>query len=132
MTGVMLDTSAYSAFVRDHAEIVTAIREAEEIVVNPIVLGELASGFLGGRRNAENREKLNRFLTADRVRVVSVDSQTADFYSVIKNYLKSTGKALGANDVWIAATAMQYGLKLLTTDTGFQSVPQVFAECFDV
>jgi predicted nucleic acid-binding protein len=37
---LLVDTSAYSAFMRGHGEIKAALQEADEIFVNSIVLGE--------------------------------------------------------------------------------------------
>lgn len=37
---VLLDTSAYSAFMKGHPEVKLALQEADEISLNPIVLGE--------------------------------------------------------------------------------------------
>jgi predicted nucleic acid-binding protein len=36
---LLVDTSAYSAFMRGHGEIKAALQEADEIFVNSIVLG---------------------------------------------------------------------------------------------
>jgi predicted nucleic acid-binding protein len=41
MTRLLLDSSAYIAFKKQHPEIVETLPQAEEIWVSPIVLGEL-------------------------------------------------------------------------------------------
>jgi predicted nucleic acid-binding protein len=61
---LLADTSAYSAFMRGHAAIKSSLQRADEIVVNAIVLGELAAGFIKGRRRAKNQEELSRFLSS--------------------------------------------------------------------
>lgn len=43
---VLLDTSAYSAFMRGHPIAKDTLQQADYIVFNPIVLGELRAGFL--------------------------------------------------------------------------------------
>lgn len=43
MSGILLDTSAYSAFMRGHPAIKLFIQRSEQIKVTPIVLGELIS-----------------------------------------------------------------------------------------
>ena len=58
-----------------------------------------------------------------------LDEETAERYAVIAAYLQSQGTPIPTNDLWIAATAMQYGLKLLTTDTHYQRVPQIIVGC---
>lgn len=41
----MLDTLAYSAFMKGHADVKLALQKADEIVLNPVILGELKAGF---------------------------------------------------------------------------------------
>lgn len=122
---VCLDTSAYSAFRKGHQQVVDVLQRAEEIVVNTVVLGELLSGFRAGSRFQENREQLESFLRSPRVEIVKLDEETALRYSEIFVYLRSQGKPIPTNDVWIAASAMQLGLQVLTTDAHFERVPQV-------
>jgi predicted nucleic acid-binding protein len=38
---------------------------------------------------------------------------------------------LPSNDVWLAATAMQHGLRVLTLDRHFLDIPQVLVELFE-
>jgi len=40
--------------------------------------------------------------------ILSCDQHTAKIYGEIKSGLKSIGKPIPENDIWIAATAMQY------------------------
>ena len=84
---LLVDTSAYSAFMRGHAGIKSSLQRADEIVVNAIVLGELAAGFIKGRRRRKNQEELNRFLSSPRVKAVDVTEETAERYGVILNSL---------------------------------------------
>ena len=126
---VMLDTSAYSAYLRENAEVKQALQEADEIYLNPVVLGELYAGFAHGGREKKNRDILREFLVSPRVEVLVLDEETAERYTAIITYLWSNGPPIPTNDLWIAATAMQYGLKLITTDSHFQKVPQIIVEC---
>jgi len=126
---VMLDTSAYSAYLRENAEVKQALQEADEIYLNPVVLGELYAGFAHGGREKKNRDILREFLVSPRVEVLVLDEETAERYTAIITYLWSKGTPIPTSDLWIAATAMQYGLKLITTDSHFQKVPQIIVEC---
>jgi tRNA(fMet)-specific endonuclease VapC len=129
---VMLDTSAYSAYLRGNAEAKQTLQEADEIYLNPVVLGELYTGFARGHREKKNREIFRQFCESPRVQVAVIDEETAERYSAILTYLWSKGMLLPTNDLWIAATAMQYGLKLITTDGHFRNVPQIIVECCTV
>lgn len=43
----------------------------------------------------------------------------------IERALRRAGKPIPTNDIWIAASAMQHGLVVLTTDEHFDHIPQV-------
>ena len=126
--GILLDTSAYIAFLKGHPGVKQAIQKADEINLNPMVLGELLAGFMKGRREARNREILQEFMESPRVRLRAIDEETSERYAAIFNYLRGQGTPIPTNDLWIAATAMQFGLRVVTTDRHFQQVPQIIAE----
>jgi len=131
VTRIFLDTSAYSAFKRGHDQIRHRIQEASLIQLNPVVLGELQAGFLKGTRLAENRAELGKFLASPRSAVVPIDEETAERYAVIYDALRQAGNPIPTNDIWIAASAMQHGSVLLTTDPHFRSVAQIVAEILE-
>ena len=127
---LLVDTSAYSGFMRGHPEIKVAIQEADEIYVNSIVLGELGAGFIKGRRRRRNEAELKRFLGSPRVKLVDVTEDTAERYAVILNSLWRAGTPIPTNDIWIAASAMEHGLEVLTTDDHYQKVSQILVKYF--
>jgi tRNA(fMet)-specific endonuclease VapC len=129
---VMLDTSAYSAYLRGNDDVKHALGGADEIYLNPVVLGELYAGFAHGGREKRNRDILREFLDSPRVQIAVIDEETAERYAAIITYLWSKGTPIPTNDLWIAASAMQYGLKLITTDSHFRNVPQVIVEWCNV
>ena len=131
MSRVLLDTSAYSAFMRGHEAITAGLQRADEISLNPIILGELQAGFLAGRHRPRNERQLETFRSSPRVRVVEVDADTAGRYAVIVHALRSTGTPVPTNDIWIAATAMQHGLRLITTDAHYRHIVQVIVDYFE-
>ena len=130
MTRLLLDTSAYSAFMRGHPDVKLALQEADEICVNPVILGELLAGFMRGKRRRKNEEELRTFLVSPRARVLGVNEETAERYAVILNSPWNAGTPIPTNDIWIAASAMQHGLHLLTTDAHYQSVSQIIVDYF--
>jgi predicted nucleic acid-binding protein len=132
MTAVIVDTSAYSASRKGHAGLAEALRVAELVAVNAVVVGELLAGFQGGSRRRENEADLARFLSNPRVSLLPIDRETAERYAAISNSLREAGTPIPTNDVWIAASAMQHGLTLVTTDAHFLKVPQVLVRYFEV
>jgi tRNA(fMet)-specific endonuclease VapC len=131
MKSLLLDTSAYSAFMRGHEDVVMEFRLADNLVLNPIVLGELHSGFAAGGQQKKNEAELQAFLDSPRVRLVTMDEETSVFYATIYAGLRKAGKPIPTNDLWIAASAMQHGLVLLTLDSHFEHVSQVIIRLYE-
>ncbi|HWQ68987.1 MAG TPA: type II toxin-antitoxin system VapC family toxin [Patescibacteria group bacterium] len=128
MMRVLVDTSAYSAFMRGHPEVKLAIQRADQIYLSPVILGELLAGFIRGGRQKKNQKELQAFLESPRVTLVSVDEETAERYAVILNALWRAGTPIPTNDIWIAASAMQHGLHLLTTDPHYRKIVHIIVD----
>lgn len=122
---LLLDTSAYSAFMRGHPEVKLALQRADSIFLNPVVLGELHSGFLCGTRLRRNQEELGRLLASPRVGILEITKETAIRYAFILTTLRRAGTPVPTNDLWIAATAMEHGLSVLTLAAHYLRIPQV-------
>lgn len=125
MTRLLVDTSAYTAFMRGHEKVVASMRETDEIFLSATVVGELQAGFMNGSRRAKNESELERFLASPRVAILDVDEETAQRYAVIYSALRTAGTPIPTNDLWIAASAMQFGLPLLTFDAHFKRIHQI-------
>jgi len=122
MRHIVMDTNAYVAFKRGDADILAVLRRAERILLPAVVLGELLAGFAAGSREAVNREELARFLESHRVATLSVTEATADHYALIFASLRSKGRPIPSNDLWIAACTLEHGAALLTLDAHFSEV----------
>ena len=122
MRPLLVDTNAYSAFMRGDVAIVEAIAHAAELRLNTVVLGELLGGFAAGNREATNREELSRFLASPRVVVLPLAANTADSYALVYSGLRRLGQPIPSNDLWIAASALEHGCGLLTLDAHFRHI----------
>ena len=122
MARSLIDTNAYAALMAGDVEIARELGRSEAILVSPVVIGELLDGFLGGARMAENRAILERFRGKPRTILVPITESTAEWFAEIKRMLKRKGSPIPMNDVWIAASCMEHGARLLTFDAHFSSI----------
>lgn len=117
-----LDTNAYGAFVAGSAALVHEVGNAARVGLPLIVLGELRFGFLLGSKLRESTASLDRFLAGPRVELLRPDEGTAAEFAETAALLRSSGRPVQQNDVWIAALCKQHDFVLATRDRGFENV----------
>lgn len=122
---ICLDTNAYGAFKRGHAQIQGLLEEAEEVFVPVIVLGELYAGFAIGTRERTNLRELEEFLRKPGVTIAETSQAVAERYGGLVKTLRAIGMPIPTNDVWIAATAMEAGARVVSLDDHFARIPAV-------
>lgn len=125
---LLLDTSAYSLFKRGHPGSLEALRSATFIGLTAVVLGELLSGFALGRREARNRQELVEFLASPRINVLPMGLETAERFALIHRAMREAGRPVPTHDLWIAASAMEHGLRVLTADEHYRWIPMILSE----
>jgi tRNA(fMet)-specific endonuclease VapC len=123
MRRALIDTNIYSLAMRGEPDVVDRLQQLDELGFSVVSLGELLAGFRAGSREAKNRQQVGLFLDSPRVRLLTIDEETADFYAVIVLALKRAGTPIPTNDIWIAAVAQRHGLPVYTRDAHFQAVP---------
>jgi tRNA(fMet)-specific endonuclease VapC len=122
---IVLDTSAYSHFRANHAEVLNRIAAADIVYLPTIVLGELEAAFRQGRRAADNRAKLEAFLQEDFVGTLPVSLDDARRYGEIFAELRAAGTPIPVNDIWIAAATIDAGAELITFDSDFDRIARL-------
>ena len=120
---VLLDTNRLSDALAEDDDVLELLETAEAIYVPVIVLGEIRSGFLHGKRRAANETRLQWFLAQDGVEALAIEPGVAHRYAEIHDSLRRRGKPIPTNDLWIAALAVEHGLMLYTRDAHFEAVP---------
>jgi len=120
MTGVILDTNAYTAFMGNNPDIVGIIQRVDEIILPSIVIGELLAGFSAGTREHQNREELHEFLSFSRVVKTGITDITAMHYAKAYLSLRKKGAPVPTNDLWIMAVALEFGYGVCSFDKHFR------------
>jgi toxin FitB len=98
------------------SRILAWLRQHEaEIVVDPVILGEIRFGILLLRRGAR-RDRLERWFDAGvgRIHCISWDVATGLRWAQLLAELRARGRAMPVKDSLIAATALTYRLPLVT------------------
>lgn len=124
---LVFDTSAFSKILSedDEAIRVAGRREFTDYVLPLAADAELRFGFKLGNREQAN---LNGYVPIKQtypVRIVAPDQETSCIYAELAASCRKRGVSINQNDLWIAATCVQIGGRLLTFDKDFSRVPQV-------
>lgn len=119
---LLLDSNAYSHLKRGHRRIADLIRGAEEILLPAVVVGELLYGFRKGARFEQNVREMHAFLAHPSVTFTPASLATADKYAEIAVLLRTKGRPIPSNDIWVAAHAMETGAELVSYDRHFDEV----------
>jgi len=125
MTGskCLLDTSIIIHAFKNNPGIISQLHTFSEIFVPSIVAGELYYGAYCSANVQKHLNQTNQFLQD--YTILSPDLATGDLYGSIKSALKSKGKPIPENDIWIAAIAIQFSLPLFTADKHFKAIDKI-------
>lgn len=122
---IALDTNCYSDLCRGDAGLAAVVATAQTVYLPIVVVGELRAGFASGIRARSNERTLQRFLAKPGVDILFATEATTHHYATLFVQLRAQGTPIPANDLWIAALALENGLALVTRDEHFASIPQL-------
>lgn len=117
---MILDTNGLSALAEGDDALRPILREAVEVSVPVIVLGEFRYGVAQSRHRARYERWLAEYLPG--FRILDIDERTTIPYSAVRAELKRAGTPIPANDAWIAALCRQHSLPVISRDRHFDAV----------
>ena len=122
MTGnnFLVDTNIVIEVFKGNKEIADYLYKLSEIFIPSIALGELYTGINRVSNREKHLKRLNDFLKL--TTILNVDGDTSVIYGELIADLYKLGKPIPTNDVWIAATAIQHNLTLLSSDKHFEKI----------
>jgi len=118
---VILDTNALSAFIDGQETVAARLSVETRVAIPVIVLGEFRYGINGSRHRGAYERWLEEHLPE--FEILTVTEPTTLAYARVRVSLKKLGRPIPANDVWIAALALQHRLPVLSRDEDFDVVP---------
>jgi len=118
MTRYLLDTNAWIEALRGNKKIEAKLAQLApaQIILSPVVEGELVLGALKGSHREANIELLEAI--GRQTARIPINESVAKIYGEIRAALESKGRSIGSNDYWIAAQAMAIGCVLVSANTG--------------
>jgi tRNA(fMet)-specific endonuclease VapC len=117
---VLLDTNIVIGLFAGEKNITEAVSKSEEIFISSIVLGELYFGARKSMNFSGNASRIDEFALDNFI--LNCDDNTAKEYGRIKDGLRKKGTPIPENDIWIAASACQHHLTLVTRDAHFSEI----------
>ena len=117
---VALDTNALSAFADGNDALGAVLMPFRGLALPVAVLSEYRYGLLGSKRRVRLEEWLDELL--GEIRVLETTVRTTAAYAHVRHQLRAAGTPIPENDVWIAATAIEHDLPLVTRDKHFKVV----------
>lgn len=116
----LADTSLFVA--REGGRAVDVSRLPEQLAVSVVTLGELRAGVLAASDVTSRARRLETLQAAEGLQAVSVDTDVAAAWAVLRLTLRDAGRAMKANDSWIAATALALGIPVVTQDLDYDGI----------
>ncbi|PDW01672.1 type II toxin-antitoxin system VapC family toxin [Candidatus Viridilinea mediisalina] len=116
----LLDTNIIIALWANDAAVIRQLAAMNEVFLPVIVVGELYYGAQKSAWSARNIARIDEFVAKSRI--LPCDLVTAQQYGAIKNRLRTKGKPIPENNLWIAALSMQYHLVLVSRDDHFNHI----------
>jgi len=116
----LLDTNISIAFLSGERAVVDQVDDVDAYFVSSIIAGEMFYGASYSANVDENIRRIESFLGD--AELVACDEGTSRLYGEIKASLRRKGRPIPDNDIWIAASAKQHSLELVTRDGHFEEV----------
>jgi tRNA(fMet)-specific endonuclease VapC len=107
-----------------------AERSRTSFCTTAVVAGELEFGIARLERGRK-RKKLERALETVLgmlTEILTIGIKTSRRYGGLKSELWRQGRPMGENDLWIAASALEHRLVLVTSDEPFRDAPGLEVE----
>jgi predicted nucleic acid-binding protein len=93
--------------------------------VSAVTLGELRLGVLQARNPEATSRRLSTYQLAQRFEALPVDESVSEAWALLISRLREAGHRAPINDSWIAATAIAYGVPIVTQDSDYDVMPDV-------
>lgn len=117
---MILDTNALSDLLGGCASLLAVMAEQGPLRLSPVVLGEHRFGLLRSSKRKDREATLQAMEKS--FETLPITAKTSRIYARTRDALRVKGRPIPANDLWIAAQAIEHGLPLISRDRHFLEV----------
>lgn len=119
----LLDSNVIINVFRGDQNAISRTKKITIVHLPVIVIGEL---FYGAHKSNRTPERISQIEQLEEtVIILDITKTTARIYGEIKDQLRTKGRPIPENDIWIAALAKEHDLTLLTEDRHFEQVEDI-------
>lgn len=115
----LLDTNAVIALNEGEQALIDLLTDTA-FALSATVIGELYYGVFNSQRVEANLAKFEAVIATQTILPCTID--TGRLFGQIRAELKAKGRPIPENDIWIAASARQHRLALVTRDAHFAHI----------
>ena len=117
---MIVDTNALSAWRDGDGNLLHVMAPTPLLALPVIAIGEYRYGVNQSTQRSRAEAWLEQIIRTTRVMTLTLDTAVA--YATVRSMLHRKGSPIPANDMWIAALALQHRLPVLSRDSHFDVV----------
>jgi predicted nucleic acid-binding protein len=117
VTRALADTSVFIA--RESGRALSEDALPDELGVSIITVGELRAGVLATSDVSVRDRRLATLMEVAALDPLPIDDRVAEAWARLRILLRDAGQRMPVNDSWIAATAVAFGVPVVTQDDDY-------------
>ena len=94
----------------------------DELAISVITLAELEFGVYSATDQQTRAKRMATFRKVMKFETIEITSDIASVWAAVRVSGQTKKSSLSENDIWIAATAINQGVPLVTQDRAFTSI----------
>jgi len=120
----LIDSNKIIDFFKGKEQVVHQLARLfdEGVAISVISVAELIRGAYLSQKPQKNITDLENFILVNKISVLDVTKEIAEIYGEKQGELERKGKKVPGFDMLIAATCLQHGLKVVSSDRHFARV----------
>jgi tRNA(fMet)-specific endonuclease VapC len=116
----LIDSSILIPYIRQNQAIVARLNALTNTYISPTIIAEIAYGASRSNNPTNGMQQVNNIV--NQMPAVGINQGIGFAFATIKNNLVTRNQLIPDSDIWIAVTAIAYGMTLVARDAHFTRV----------